>query len=66
MRTMRALAILSCLCAVAPALAKRPEVGSPAPQFSVAASNGKVIKLADFAKKRTVVLAFFPKAFTGG
>ena len=42
------------------------EPGAPAPGFSVTASNGHTIKLADFKGKKTVVLAFFPKVFTGG
>jgi peroxiredoxin Q/BCP len=29
-------------------------------------SDGKSYKLSDFAGKRAVVLAWFPKAFTGG
>ena len=41
-------------------------VGDAAPDFALAASNGKTVKLADYLKKKTVVLAFFPKAFTGG
>jgi peroxiredoxin len=41
-------------------------IGEPAPAFSLAASNGKTIQLADFKGKKKVVLAFFPKAFTGG
>ena len=46
--------------------AKRPGPGEPAPDFQVAASDGRTVKLADFKGKRTVVLAFFPKAFTPG
>ena len=41
-------------------------VGDAAPGFSLAASNGKTVKLADYLGKKKVVLAFFPKAFTGG
>lgn len=44
----------------------RPQPGDLAPPFSLLASNGKTVTLADFAGKKTVVLAFFPKAFTGG
>jgi peroxiredoxin len=40
--------------------------GEVAPDFSLSASNGKTVKLADYRGKKTVVLAFFPKAFTGG
>jgi peroxiredoxin Q/BCP len=39
--------------------------GSKAPQFSLESTSGKKISLSDFAG-RTVVLAFFSKAFTGG
>jgi len=49
----------------ASALAKRPAVGDAAPPFSAEATHGKTVKLADFGAQ-TVVLAFYPKAFTGG
>jgi peroxiredoxin Q/BCP len=42
------------------------QVGDQAPAFSLPASNGKTISLAEFKGKQKVVLAFFPKAFTGG
>ena len=44
----------------------RPQAGDLAPPFSLAASNGKTVTLAEFAGKKGVILAFFPKAFTGG
>jgi peroxiredoxin Q/BCP len=40
--------------------------GDPAPAFSLPGSDGKAHALADHAEKRVVVLAWFPKAFTGG
>ncbi len=40
--------------------------GDPAPPFALKASDGKSYSLADFAGKKVVVLAWFPKAFTGG
>jgi peroxiredoxin Q/BCP len=61
---MRILVLVSLLFTTT-ALAKRPAVGDPAPPFSAEATNGKTVKLSDFAKQ-TVVLAFYPKAFTGG
>jgi peroxiredoxin len=42
-----------------------PEVGSMAPDFSLPGSDGKTYRLSDLRGK-TVVLAWFKKAFTGG
>jgi peroxiredoxin Q/BCP len=42
------------------------KVGDPAPDFSLKGSDGKTYSLKDFAGKQAVVLAWFPKAFTGG
>ncbi len=50
-----------------PARADGPlKVGDPAPDFSLPGSDGKTHKLSDFKGKKAVVLAWFPKAFTGG
>ena len=55
--------------APAPAQAPAPEAtlkaGDKAPEFALQGSDGKVHKLSDY-KGKTVVLAWFPKAFTGG
>lgn len=40
--------------------------GDPAPDFSLPGSDGKMHKLSEFKGKKAVVLAWFPKAFTGG
>jgi len=53
--------IMAMLAALAAAIAP----GSKAPAFSLESSSGKKISLDDF-KGRTLVVAFFPKAFTGG
>lgn len=50
----------------APADPSKLKVGDQAPAFSLPASTGKTIRLADYKGKKKVVLAFFPKAFTGG
>ena len=42
------------------------KVGDPAPDFSLAGSDGRTHSLAEHRGKRAVVLAWFPKAFTGG
>src|SRR4030095_8891096 len=53
--------------ALTPAHAASPlKVGDPAPPFELQGSDGKTYKLSDFKGKQAVVLAWFPKAFTGG
>jgi peroxiredoxin len=42
------------------------KIGDTAPDFQLSSSTGKPIKLSDFRGKQSVVLAFFPAAFTGG
>lgn len=59
------IAPLPTLLAVA-ALSVTVTVGTPAPSFSRPATDGHAISLAQFKGKKTVVLAFFPQAFTSG
>jgi peroxiredoxin len=42
------------------------KVGDEAPDFTLPSTAGGQVKLSDFRGKNTVVLAFFPAAFTGG
>lgn len=42
------------------------KVGEMAPAFSAPGSDGKTHTLAESKGKQAVVLAWFPKAFTGG
>jgi peroxiredoxin Q/BCP len=42
------------------------KVGDAAPDFSLAGSDGKTYKLSSYKGKQAVVIAWFPKAFTGG
>src|SRR5690349_10560983 len=46
--------------------AEMPKVGDKAPDFSVAASNGKTVQLKDFVGKGPIVLYFYPKDDTKG
>lgn len=60
--------------AAASALAQAPQappkthlkIGDMAPDFTLPATEGSPVKLSDFRGKKTVILAFFPAAFTGG
>ena len=65
----RTAAILLTLAALLPTLARaadEPKFGDKAPDFSLPGSDGKTYKLSDFKGKQAVVVAWFPKAFTGG
>ena len=42
------------------------EVGAAAPDFRLNDHEGKAVRLSDFRGKAWVVLAFYPKAMTGG
>ena len=44
----------------------RPAPGQPAPDFSAASTSGGELGLSNYKGRQTLVLAFFPKAFTGG
>ena len=50
----------------AAAEARPLEAGDPAPSFRLPGSDGKTYSLDDFKGKKAVVIAWFPKAFTGG
>jgi len=72
MKTFTLMSITICMAAWlgggAPAArAGEPlKVGDPAPNFDLPGSDGKTYKLSDFKGKKAVVLAWFPKVFTGG
>lgn len=42
------------------------KVGMAAPEFELRDTAGKPVKLSDFKGKKSVVLAFYVLAFTGG
>jgi peroxiredoxin Q/BCP len=69
MKVVAALTVLTLagLCfAALPAAAGDLKVGDQAPNFKLQATDGKTYQLADFKGKESVVLAWFPKAFTQG
>jgi len=59
-----ALSLATSVMAQTPAVELK--VGDTAPAFSAPGSDGKTHTLAESRGKRAVVLAWFPKAFTGG
>ena len=70
---MKILVILLAACVLAAvtassdaADAKSLKAGDAAPEFSLKGSDGKTYKLSQFKGKKAVVVAWFPKAFTGG
>jgi peroxiredoxin Q/BCP len=68
-RSNVALAVVS-LSAVAgvwaPAQTQAPAMGQSAPEFSMLGSDSRAHSLRSHRGRQPVVLAFFPKAFTGG
>ena len=69
---MKVVAVLTVLTlaglgfAALPAAAGDLKVGDQAPNFKLQSTDGKTYQLADFKGKESVVLAWFPKAFTQG
>lgn len=69
MKLIVAFAAAALATAVGSAMAledKELKVGDKAPDFKLKGSDGKEYTLKQFAGKQAVVLAWFPKAFTGG
>jgi hypothetical protein len=64
--TSTATASASAPAASAPEATPSLARGDRAPDFSLEGSDGKTHALADHAGKEVVVVAWFPKAFTGG
>jgi len=63
------LVLISCFAPIAALAGKAEgglEVGDTAPPFSLEGSDGKTHDLAELSGRQAVVLAWFPKAFTGG
>ena len=66
MKRLIAFALTS-LTFLAPAAAAELKVGDAAPDFTMVGSDGKTYKLSELNKQgKAVVIAWFPRAFTGG
>lgn len=66
MKMLRHLAAAALLPALAAPAATHLKVGDMAPDFTLADTTGKQVKLSEFRGKKNVVLAFYVLAFTGG
>jgi thioredoxin-dependent peroxiredoxin len=69
MRSSRFLALASVMSFMAlaqPPTSSTLKVGDRAPDFTLPSTEGGRVHLADYIGKTTVVVAFFPAAFTGG
>lgn len=66
MKRLLIASFASLLTLIAGHAAETLKVGDAAPDFKLQGSDGKTYSLADFKDKQAVVIAWFPKAFTGG
>lgn len=62
----RAVLLAGAVAATSSQLSAALAVGDDAPDFTLPGTNGGDTTLSSFRGKKNVVLAFFPKAFTGG
>lgn len=61
-----ALLALGGVLAMSDSASAELKVGDESPAFELTGSDGKVYKSSDFKGKQAVVIAWYPKAFTGG
>ena len=62
----RAILLTGAAMAAAGTASAALSAGDAAPDFTLPGTDGKDAKLSAFKGKKNVVLAFYPKAFTGG
>lgn len=63
---LRSAVAMALAFSAAPAVYAELKAGDEAPAFELKGSDGKTYKLSDFKGKSAVVVAWYPKAFTGG
>jgi len=66
MKVIGLAAVIGLLLGCAQVRAAELKEGDAAPEFSLPGSDGKTHSLSEHRGQRAVVLAWFPKAFTGG
>ena len=66
MKLIITLSIVACMAMAAHAADGKSKVGMAAPDFEMQGSDGNTYKLSDFKGKKAFVIAWYPKAFTGG
>ena len=66
MKRFPLVAGLGLLLSCTPVRAAELKPGDAAPDFALPGSDGRTHSLAEHRGQRAVVLAWFPKAFTGG
>lgn len=59
------VAICAVLIALSTTVSAELDVGDKAPEFALPGSDGNTHRLSDY-RGQTVVVAWYPKAFTGG
>ena len=64
--TVLSIAMFAFAFALRSAAAAELKIGDPAPDFELKGSDGKLYHLGEFKDKQAVVVAWFPRAFTGG
>ncbi len=66
MRFLMSLMAAAVLMVLPVSAADLPKVGDAAPEFEMKGSDGKTYATKDFKGKQAVIIAWFPRAFTGG
>jgi len=66
LKVMIVAVVLMCAAGGLSAYAADLNPGDVAPDFTLPGSDGKTYSLANLKGKQVVVLAWYPKAFTGG